>query len=547
MIPQKAGTDSDLNAQIDKDIAKAEEKSKEDIKKNKPKMAQAIVAKYIKYIVIAMTAIGIGYKMFFAQEKEIPKNKKTKKTAKLTTKEIEQQKLATNSIGKITNGEISKERVDAKKILSLEEQTMSNAEILNDIQVPQLKIPTVPNVPTIDRITIQDNDNNISNNDFNKANIDIEKKEANNNEKTKSKDDNAKKEKNAKKDNLKDEDSDTQQESNDKKSTRFTFRSKDNKGIKSGNLPDSPLSSRISKETNKKNSNNKKNNKNLAEDDADDLNIKAIEEMFVLNGQGQTENDNDKKNSYDKKDSFIVFDGSNISVQEASIVLSDANVTKMSNLENTIATGKVMEAVLETAINSESAGIVRAVISKDVLGERGNKILIPRGSRVFGSYSKTTSAVQKRLLITWNKVIRPDGVVITMQSDTYDQGGKKGIEGNIDTRYGEMFKNSLLYSFVTLGTAVALEKIAGIKGTTQYLSNGTVATANVTPSNIAAKSVIETTQDITKKMTDGLLDDLDPVISIQQGILITMVSNTDIVVPIAYSRRTYDTTITSSN
>ena len=45
MIPQKPTKDANLDAQLDKDIANAEKKSKEDIKKGKPKLAQAVATK----------------------------------------------------------------------------------------------------------------------------------------------------------------------------------------------------------------------------------------------------------------------------------------------------------------------------------------------------------------------------------------------------------------------------------------------------------------------------------------------------------------------
>ena len=124
-----------------------------------------------------------------------------------------------------------------------------------------------------------------------------------------------------------------------------------------------------------------------------------------------------------------------------------------------------------------------------------------------------------------------------MNADTYDQTGKKGIEGDIDTRYGELFKNSLLYSFVTLGTAIAVEKIANIKGTTSLNTTAGTSVTNTSPANAAATSVIDTAKDIADKMTDGLTDDLNPVISIPQGTLLKVMSSTDIVVSPAYKRK----------
>ena len=279
----------------------------------------------------------------------------------------------------------------------------------------------------------------------------------------------------------------------------------------------------------------KKNGKNKKQSSGKNLSENALDEMFVLSGKGSVEKES-KKSSESKKD-FILFDGASITASEVIDQSSQAsNVTKMQNLENTIAAGKIIEATLETAINSETAGTIRAVVAKDVYGETGNKILIPRGSRLYGSYATTSTTTQTRLLLTWTKVIRPDGIVISMSADTYDRIGKKGIEGDIDTRYGELFKNSLLYSFVTLGTAIAIEKLAGIKGSS-VSSNYSSLTTNTSPANAAAQSVISTAQDIAEKMTDGYTDDLNPVISIPQGMLLKIISSTDIVIDVAYKRR----------
>ena len=262
----------------------------------------------------------------------------------------------------------------------------------------------------------------------------------------------------------------------------------------------------------------------------------VIERMFLIKGN-KSNSSSSTSNASSGKSSFIILDNSSVSIQEPISENKADNTTKLTNLEHTIATGKIIDGILETAINSESSGAIRAIISKDVYGEIGDKILIPKGSRVYGSYTIAESVTQKRLLLTWNKIVRPDGIVVSMNAETYDQSGSKGIEGDVDTRYGEMFRNSLLYSFVTLGTAIAIEKIAGIKGT-QITSNGAVASTTISPAATAAQSVVESVQNIAEKMTDGITDELNPVISIPQGTPLKIMPSTDIVINTPYKRRT---------
>ena len=539
MIPQKPTKDANLDAQLDKDIANAEKKSKEDIKKGKPKLAQAVATKYLKFIIIGVAALGLGYKMFFSGEKEEPVKKKTN-TIK-SKKKDEQKVMADTKIAKGKSGEINKDKEEIKKIISITDQTISNSEAISSVSVPKLTLPNVPSVPTIEKIAVKEDEQKkineavakskaISDKEIEKLQKekeDLEKKleeKQNKNSKNNKKNNKNKKGKKGKKGEDDDEDSEN---SKGEDSGSLNLPNKGS-GLPGGGgglkIPDSKGSSLPN--------GGKKANKPSSGNPSKD----ALNEMFILSGSGPKQKTK-KSSSGDSKNDFIIFDGSSLSEQQVASN-ETANVQKLTNLENTISTGKVIDAVLETAISSEAAGMVRAIVSKDVYGETGRKILIPRGSRMFGSYTTTSSTTQTRLLLTWNKVIRPDGVVITMTGETYDQTGKKGIEGNIDTRYGELLKNSLLYSFITLGSAIALEKLAGIKSQSQYVStNGTVTTTGISPSGMAAQSVITTVEDIVDKMTDGMTDDLDPVISIPQGLLLKVMSNTDIVVGQAYKRR----------
>ena len=501
-------------------MANADKQAKEDIKKSKPKLAQAAAAKYLKYILIAALACGVGYKFFFSEKTVDEKVAKKKNAILKNNKANQQEQMSKGKISKEKQGKdnkpAGKEEID--KIVSLDEQKISNKDIINRVSVPKLTLPETPKLEVVQIKQVQPTQQNATQSSAtqqvqNSSNIPQQVSIINNI--------------NANSDN----------------SNKSSVDNATSKKTNESNIPSMPGSPLSKSGSNKKDKTTEKVPTKKAKNGnkPGSAGSSALNSMFVLKGSG-TKSTKNRGSSGQTTNDFIVFDNSSISIKETkSDMTSGSSITKMSNLENTIAVGKVIEGVLETAINSEAAGTIRAVIAKDVLGERGNKILIPRGSRVYGSYSTTSSATQTRLLLVWNKIIRPDGVVIAMSADTYDQAGQKGIEGAIDTRYGELFRNSLMYSFITLGTAIALEKVANIKGTSQILSaNGTVATTNVSPANMAAQSVIDTASDIASKMTDGLTDDLNPIISIAQGTLLQIRPTKDIVIPVAYKRRTQD-------
>ena len=64
---------------------------------------------------------------------------------------------------------------------------------------------------------------------------------------------------------------------------------------------------------------------------------------------------------------------------------SGVKVTMVGDMSIIITQGKILDAVLETPINTSNVGPIRALISKDVYSERGTNVLIPKGSRIVGT------------------------------------------------------------------------------------------------------------------------------------------------------------------
>ncbi len=508
MIPQKQKT-TNLDEQLEKDIKAAEERSKEDIKKSKPKLAQAAVMKYSKYVTVVLFIIIIGYKMFFSgssTDKKVVKKKQVTKS--VSQKEEEQKKMQQASAGSVSSKPSDLTEEKKNQIKAISSNMYANTETLSSVSVPKLTIPETPNIPEIKTITIEKEITHKEKQLELAKQLEEQKKEI---EELKAL--------------QKKQQQDNKQNDKNIHSEKNNLPSNDNNKL---------VKSPISQSTQNSLSGNSNNKYNSRGNNANNKDSSLIEKMFLLSGNTKQ---NTPSTSSSPKDDFIIVDNSTITEKQPITNSSIGSTQKLTNLEYTIATGRVIEGVLETAINSEIAGTVRAVVSKDVYGESGDNILIPMGSRLYGSYATTQTATQRRLLLTWNKIIRPDGIVISVSADTYDQTGRKGIEGEIDTRYGEMFRNSLLYSFIALGTAVAIEKLAGVKGTS-ITSNGAVSSTTISPAATAAQSVVESVQDIADKMTDGLTDDLNSIVSIPQGQLLKIMPTNDIVITLPYKRRT---------
>ena len=134
---------------------------------------------------------------------------------------------------------------------------------------------------------------------------------------------------------------------------------------------------------------------------------------------------------------------------------SRARAGALANRSATIVQGTLIQAVLESGLDSTRAGFARAVVSRDVRGFDGSRVLIPRGSRLIGEYGAENSAGQKRALVNWTRLIRPDGVTIAIGSPVADPVGRTGVRARVNSHFFERFGGAILQSILDIGVNVA--------------------------------------------------------------------------------------------
>lgn len=128
-----------------------------------------------------------------------------------------------------------------------------------------------------------------------------------------------------------------------------------------------------------------------------------------------------------------------------------ARAGRLGNAAFTVPEGTVLAGTLETAINSDLPGHVRAVVSRNVTSFDGSQILIPKGSRLVGQYQSNLAVGQKRTFIIWERLIRPDGVTIALASPGTDSLGRAGVTGKVDSHFMRRFGAALLLSVIDAG------------------------------------------------------------------------------------------------
>ncbi len=126
-------------------------------------------------------------------------------------------------------------------------------------------------------------------------------------------------------------------------------------------------------------------------------------------------------------------------------------IDRMSSTDLVIPQGTIITGVLETAINSDLPGLVRAVVSRDVRGFDATKVLIPRGSRLIGQYSSGVALGQSRAFVIWTRLLRSDGVSVELGSAATDPLGTAGLGGKVNSHFLRRFGAATLLSVITSG------------------------------------------------------------------------------------------------
>lgn len=130
---------------------------------------------------------------------------------------------------------------------------------------------------------------------------------------------------------------------------------------------------------------------------------------------------------------------------------------------DTVTQGTLISGVLQTQINSDLPGMVKANVSQNIYGNSGEKLLIPKGSTLVGQYSAGISMGQQRVFVMWTRLIRPDGVSIMLGSPGTDQLGTAGMGADVlQTHFWERFGGATLVSIV--GGAIATAGVSDSEG-----------------------------------------------------------------------------------
>jgi type IV secretion system protein TrbI len=160
--------------------------------------------------------------------------------------------------------------------------------------------------------------------------------------------------------------------------------------------------------------------------------------------------------------------------------------------------GTIIPTTLLTGINSDLPGQIVGQVRENVYDTvTGAYLLIPQGSRLIAAYDSAVSFGQERVLVCWNRLIRPDGVSISLECmPGVDLAGSSGFSDEVNHHWWRIVTGVALGTLLSATADRAAGNVSGYSPTVPQLwaanAGGAVnqAATQITQKNLAIQPTI---------------------------------------------------------
>jgi len=183
--------------------------------------------------------------------------------------------------------------------------------------------------------------------------------------------------------------------------------------------------------------------------------------------------------------------------------------------------GTTIDTVLVNRIDGEFAGPLKVMVTNPIYSQDRQHLLIPEGTFILGEVQKVAGLGQKRLAVTFHRLLMPDGYTVDLdQFHGLDQAGSTGLKDKVDNHYVEIFGASIALGIIS-GAAEASNSNQG------YNENGTEGYKSGIASSLSQTSA---------NVLDRFIN-ISPTITIREGHRIKVYITQDMLLP-AYENHT---------
>lgn len=185
--------------------------------------------------------------------------------------------------------------------------------------------------------------------------------------------------------------------------------------------------------------------------------------------------------------------------------------------------GSVIPAVLLTGINADLPGTIVAQVRNDVFDSAsGRFLLIPRGTRLVGTYDNRIVQGQRRVLVAWTRLLYPDGSSVDLLGmPGTDEAGYAGFGANVDEHLNKVFTSALLLSIIGAGAQLSQPQ--------QSSSLYAAPSVGQTIAGAVGQQIGNTSIQLTQRQLE-----IPPTLEVPPGYLFNVLVDRDIVLTASY-------------
>ena len=189
------------------------------------------------------------------------------------------------------------------------------------------------------------------------------------------------------------------------------------------------------------------------------------------------------------------------------------------NMDNMITGDKPIPAVLARSLISLGSAPVTAIVERNIYGDTGRNVIIPAGSRIIGGLQTTDSESRfdstsggVKLEISWERIIRPDGIAFLLSPGRTQTGDAQGRGGGALGYVDEQLVKK--YTLPIVGTMVA-SAITYMMAADED-STGEVETSKQQAASDARQQFMEKMDEILQEIIDSK-SQIEPVTYVPAG------------------------------
>lgn len=199
---------------------------------------------------------------------------------------------------------------------------------------------------------------------------------------------------------------------------------------------------------------------------------------------------------------------------------AEVNVNSAQGQPFALFEGTIIDTTLVNRLNGDFAGPIKVMVTNPVYSHDRQHILIPEGSFLLGDLTRVETTGQRRLAVTFHRLIMPDGYSVDLDRfEGLNQIGETGLTDKTNNHYLQIF-----------GTSIALGIIAGAAESTTnsgFTQSGSDAYRQGLAASLAQSG---------SRVLDRFLNIL-PTITIREGQRIKVYLTQDLLLP-AYENHT---------